>query len=151
MQRGAAQGVGNGEKVKTCNRCKVDKPVEMFYKRKDSLDGYRKECKHCKKVSVMNYQKESALYKEYRCVYMGTRRKRFRQATPLWLTKSHMEYIERIYKAARDLRWEDEMHVDHIIPLNGKDVCGLHVPWNLQLLTKEENLRKGNKYECGKI
>lgn len=66
-------------------------------------------------------------------------------ATPQWLTDEQQAAIIAIYQdaASRDT----PHHVDHIIPLNHPDVCGLHVPWNLQVLTAEENLRKSNSFD----
>ena len=69
------------------------------------------------------------------------------QATPPWLTKEHMRQIEALYVAAERLQNQDgiKRHVDHIYPLQGKTVSGLHVPWNLQILTESENTKKHNK------
>lgn len=75
------------------------------------------------------------------------------QATPKWLTEEHMEQIKEIYKEAQELKWLNEgeaFHVDHIVPLRGDNACGLHVPWNLQLLSPSNNLKK-NKRLCVKV
>jgi hypothetical protein len=68
-------------------------------------------------------------------------------ATPDWLTKDQKREIALFYKQAKTQSdfHETEFHVDHIEPLNGKTSCGLHVPWNLQVLPATENMKKGNK------
>ena len=68
--------------------------------------------------------------------------------TPSWLTKEDWAEIEDIYRMAKR-RSEVEgiqYHVDHIIPLQGKNISGLHVPSNLQILRARDNLSKGNRY-----
>lgn len=69
------------------------------------------------------------------------------KATPNWLTKEEFIEIEELYEIAQafKLYTGQEYHVDHIVPLQGENVCGLHVPWNLQILEASENLSKHNK------
>lgn len=69
------------------------------------------------------------------------------KATPPWLAEAHYAEIAAFYKQAKEMETKTGIkhHVDHIIPLQGKNVCGLHVSWNLQILTAQENLSKGNK------
>lgn len=71
------------------------------------------------------------------------------KATPAWLTEEQKQQIEEAYWLAQDLKAVsgETYHVDHIIPLQGKGVCGLHVPWNLQILPADINLQKGTKYD----
>jgi hypothetical protein len=65
-------------------------------------------------------------------------------AMPPWTNAKDMRAV---YKQAQRLTADTGIkhHVDHIVPLRGKTVCGLHVVWNLQVLTETENCRKSNK------
>jgi len=73
------------------------------------------------------------------------------QRTPKWLTREQLLEIEQFYIDAKDLQWlsdpTDPLTVDHIIPLQGKEISGLHVPWNLQILPMSLNSSKGNKQD----
>jgi len=71
------------------------------------------------------------------------------QATPSWLIKEQLLEIQAFYLEAARLNEKTGVkhHVDHIIPLQGGEVSGFHVPWNLQILTAEENSIKSNSFD----
>ena len=68
-------------------------------------------------------------------------------ATPPWLTDEDSRRIQvRYLEAAWMTRRTGIPHdVDHIVPLQGKTVCGLHVPWNLRVITKSFNASKQHR------
>jgi len=70
---------------------------------------------------------------------------------PKWLTEDDHWMMEQAYELAqlRTKMFGFKWHVDHIIPLNGKKVSGLHVPTNLQVIPAIVNLRKGSRWASG--
>ena len=60
-------------------------------------------------------------------------------ATPPWLTRKMVEEMRDIY-----LNADEDHEVDHIVPLKSPLVCGLHVPWNLEVLPRKINQHKSN-------
>jgi hypothetical protein len=90
------------------------------------------------------YKKQNPeLYKAFTSV----RKRRHKKATPSWITAEQKLAMRKLYLQAMELTkiTGERYVVDHVIPLINPTVCGLHVPWNLQVMTQEENLKKSNK------
>lgn len=92
-----------------------------------------------RKESSSSYQKRN---KAYYNQYSSLRSRHVLQAKPKVLSELDCLYLEEFYDLASKLNLE----VDHIIPIKHPKVCGLHVPANLQLLSRAENARKSNKF-----
>jgi hypothetical protein len=97
-----------------------------------------------KKAHKLKYKEANPeLYKALTSV----RKRRHRDATPLWVTAEQKLSMRQLYLQAQQLTkiTGERYVVDHIVPLISPDVCGLHVPWNLRVITQKENLKKSNK------
>ena len=87
-------------------------------------------------------QRDSDYYSKNKHKFLANNSKRraaCKQATPTW---ADLDLINDVYLEAAYFGY----HVDHIIPLRGKLVCGLHVWDNLQIIPAQENLKKGNSF-----
>lgn len=132
---------------KYCSGCGEYKSLDSFTTDKHNLDGLKIRCKSCvaeytestkeafKEYSAQYYQEHKADYKARKLQYYD----RQRVATPSWADTEAMN----IFYA----NCPSGYHVDHIIPLQGKLVSGLHVETNLQYLSAKDNLTKNNKFD----
>lgn len=126
-----------------------DKFYQYYLRNKEVVHERGRKYKQENKDRV--YRQQSAYKKlnpERMHVYSTKRRLSMSNAMPTWLTEEQKKQIDSFYWLAADLKavTGETYHVDHIVPLQGKDVCGLHVPWNLQILPADINLSKSNKH-----
>lgn len=140
-----------------CKICLEEKELNSYYKNKTYTSGYCTKCKDChkaqqragyitykekrkrghKKWVANNIEAKRALQAKYRAAK--------RKAVPSW---ANLEDIKYYYEAAElyTIMSGVEYQVDHIVPLQSKIACGLHCQFNLQVLTKTENVSKQNRY-----
>lgn len=120
---------------------KKDKYINYVKKLKDNgtLKKYRKKYESSSKFifSITKWRKTNKFLINHK-IYQAYRRSIKLRAVPKW---SNLEKIKEIYKNC-----PKGYHVDHIVPLQGENVCGFHVENNLQYLTAKQNIAKGNKY-----
>lgn len=143
--------------MKKCKVCLEVKELNNYYKNKTYTSGYCTKCKDCHKkqqrVGYNKYKEErdfknklwAANNKEASRAIKAKYRAAKRKAVPTW---ANLEDIKYYYEAAElyTIMSGIEYQVDHIVPLQSKLACGLHCQFNLQLLTKTENVSKQNRY-----
>jgi hypothetical protein len=79
----------------------------------------------------------------------ASRKSHIKQRTPAWVDSEELWLIKEVYALAtlRTKMFGFSWHVDHIVPLRGKLVSGLHVAINMRVIPANENLKKKNKFE----
>ncbi len=108
-------------------------PLKREKERLRSRDRYKKDPERANRFTS-NWAKK---YPWKAAEKVTRRRCAQKNATPPWV---NTEDIKKIYSKVTK-----GFEVDHIVPLVGENVCGLHVPWNLRIISASENRRKSNK------
>ena len=180
--------------MKTCTKCKQQKPLDLFNKNSKAKDGFQYHCKQCKLEYQRNNSNRNAVvakyreankelcnarsvvsqakkrdyynakmrewsahnrehllarrrawYEENRALEVARKRKRAGriQHDLALLSKAEQAEIQGLYDFCRIF---PRFEVDHVVPLTHDLVCGMHVPWNLQVLPVSVNRSKSNKF-----
>lgn len=135
-------------KNKTCITCSH---ISSETSKAKNLPKYRKLqrdwVKNNPDLSRSYTQKYVAKNKGKRNLWTSNYRNAKVSRMPEWLNDGHIAEIEGYYEYCSALRTIGlDFHVDHIVPLRGTSVSGLHVPWNLQVIPGSENMSKGNRF-----
>lgn len=138
------------------NKWRQDNPEKVKERQKEYYQNNKEEVKeHVRKYAKSNKEKIKERSKKYKkghrgeCNARSAKREAAKlQATPKLTKDQHLEIKEIYIEAARRTKLTGiRHHVDHILPLQGVEIRGFHVPWNLQILTDIENSKKHNSFD----
>jgi len=142
--------------MKVCTGCGSSE--NEFPKRKASKDGLASECTVCKNKRSRAAFESGAFRKK--AMERAKKNEKLRKQNPAY--RNNLNVWKTLKKSNRVPKWvkladfqkiyecvqkkgADKFVADHIIPTKGKNVCGLHVPKNLKVITHKANLAKGNR------
>lgn len=117
------------------NRIKNRRIIDLRYRNKNII-------KRRNNYSIWSKTEKGKIL---RCASASARSKRVKKQTPIW---ANLEEIKKIYLLCKEMnlkKGKNTYQVDHIYPLNGENVSGLHVAENLRIITAKQNSSKGNK------
>ena len=131
----------NRERIKSYSHAWIR---DNYIKYRENTNNWQKKNPERVKEISYNWRKTN---KDKHCSAQAKRRSNEARATPNWLTDVQRQEISSFYTKSKELtRTTGIKHeVDHLVPIKGKEVNGLHVPWNLQILTASQNRKKHNK------
>lgn len=130
---------------KSCKKA-YDKDPEKF--RLKSLRRREANREKSREIVSKSYKKIYTSRREVERARLNAANAAKRRLPPNWLDAISLAQIQEFYDTAKAVATQTGIvhHVDHIVPLNGKMVSGLHVPWNMQIISRSENCAKGAKF-----
>ena len=153
------QAIANGDKTyhgKPCKRGHTEKYVsnrkcvECMRIRDAGRTEYNRQyhAEHPDRIKEHKRNHKKANPGKY-AAYANKRRAAKLQRTPKWLTKDDHDLIKQIYIRCAEITDSTGIphQVDHIFPLQGEDICGLHDFPNLQIIPADENQSKSNRLQ----
>lgn len=150
---------------KACTLCNAEKSIDGFSKTYNKNDGRRNVCKSCENIRKKKHRqsvKGEATYRRWTLLdkknhpdkWLKRRDKdqaEYREQLKIATLKPYRPFgiVQMFYPLCREKTQETGIRysVDHIIPLKNNKVCGLNVPWNIQVIPLADNILKGNKLE----